>query len=526
VTAITATRLRPGGEGGARDGLPRRIAPTLLANYTAELLNAVVALVATPILLGRLGTTAFGLWALAGSVVVYLELFEFGFGAATTRLVAGDAGVDPDAVARTVNTTVAVLVLPGLAALLVGLAISLFAPAWFSIPRPLDHQAVVVFAVLAVTLAISIPLDTFGGALLGHQRSDLLSMTNLALNLLTNLAAVTVVLLGGGLVPLALAAAAVSVTMHPVRWRLLKRVVPSIRLSRRLVDRSLIRPAAGTSGWFLLRDLAIVAIYRLDLLVVGVALGVREVALYAIGLKLAQLGRKALTPLTALFFPHASSISRRGGRSEIAALLLDGTRIAMLAGMPVMLTLAWLSDLAVRAWVGPGHEPAAAVVVCLALGSGLASISETPRELLAGAGHVKAVAVLTAAEGIANLGLSVALVRPLGVAGVALGTTLAVVLVSLPTSVLLAGRVTGVSVRSLATVALGPHLLPVCLTSGLLLLARLLLPATATAVLPAAGLAVAVYLATYGAVGATPSERERLRGGARTLLRLVARKPA
>jgi O-antigen/teichoic acid export membrane protein len=526
VKAIADDPPQPAGEGRTRDGLPRRMAPTLVATYTAEVVNAVAALVATPLLLHRLGSSAFGVWVLAGSVILYLELFEFGFGAATTKLIAGDAGVDDGAVARTVNTSIAILTPLGLVALVAGLLVAVFAPTWFSISEQLDHEAVVVFGILAVSLAISIPLDTFGGALMGHQRSDLLSMTNLVLNLLTNLAAVTVVTLGGGLVPLALAAATISIAMHPVRWRLLKRLVPSIRLSFRLVDRSRIRPTASTSGWFLLRDLASVAINRIDLLVVGVALSVREVALYAIGLKLAQLGQKALLPLAALFFPHASSIARRGSQSESAALLLDGTRIAMLAGMPIMLALALLSDLSVRAWVGQGHEPAAAVLICLAVGRGLMSISETPRGLLAGSGHIKPLALLTVAEAVTNLALSVALVRPLGVAGVALGTTLAFVLVSLPTSVRVAGRLTGVTLRRLFTEAFAPHLLPLCVTTGMLLLARRLLPAGSPLVLPAAVLAVVLYLVCYGAVGAPRSDRERMRGGARTLLRLVARRPA
>jgi O-antigen/teichoic acid export membrane protein len=511
---------------GVRDGLPARMAPTLVTNYATEAINALLALVTTPILLHHLGRDAFGIWVLAGSVILYLELFELGFGAATTKLVAEDALVDPDAVTRTVNTNLAILSVFGLAALVTGLVTAMLAPAWIAMPAQLEHQAVAAFAILSVSLATSIPLDTFGGALIGHQRSDLLSLTNLALNLLTGLGAVTVVLMGGGLAPLALTAAAISLAMHPVRWRLLKRLVPSIRLSPRHVDRLRIRSTARTSGWFLLRDVAIVAINRVDLLVVGVALGVKEVALYAIGLKLAQLGHKALVPLAALFFPHASSLSRRGSRADIGDLLVDGTRIAMLVGMPIMLTLAVLSDLTVRAWVGQGHEVAATVLIWLALGRGLMSVTETPRGLLAGAGHVKAVAVLTVTEAAANLALSVALVQRFGAAGVALGTALAVLLVSLPTSILLAGRVAGVSVRSLATGAFAPHLVPLGVTTGLLLLARRLLPATAALVVPAAVLAIVLYVAAYLAVGATHADQARMRDGARSLWRLLAHRPA
>ena len=68
----------------------------------------------TPILLHHLGKTTYGLWVVASGAVAYLELFELGFGGATTKLISEDASVRPALALRTLNTTFFVLVPLGL----------------------------------------------------------------------------------------------------------------------------------------------------------------------------------------------------------------------------------------------------------------------------------------------------------------------------------------------------------------------------------------------------------------------------
>lgn len=83
---------------------PPRLGRNALANMAFDVKSALGGIVLTPFLLDRLGTVAFGVWALAGTVIGYLELFELGFGRATVKLIAEDAGRRPDAVVRTLNT--------------------------------------------------------------------------------------------------------------------------------------------------------------------------------------------------------------------------------------------------------------------------------------------------------------------------------------------------------------------------------------------------------------------------------------
>jgi O-antigen/teichoic acid export membrane protein len=504
------------------EGLPRRFGANVFTNYAAEVVLAISALIVTPLILRSLGDAAFGVWALAGSAILYLELFELGFGLATIKLVAEDAERRPGAVVRTINTNLAVLSGFGALALVTGLVVAWLAPELFSVPEPLREETMVVFAVLAFSLAASVPLDVFGSALAGYQRYDLLSGSNIFGAVLVGVVSAAVVIAGGGLVALAVSNALIMLAMHRLRWSVLKRILPELRLSPRLVERRRMATTARLSGWFLLRDLAEVMIRRVDLVVVGAVLGVETAAVYAIGAKLAQLGRKSISPLAKLYLPFASEVSETGDRARLKSLLLDGTRTAMLIGMPVTLVLALLALPAVRAWVGPGYRDAATVLVFLAAAEGLFSMTETAWHILAGSGRVRLAAAVTSAEALVNVVASLALAKPLGPAGVALGTLIGVVLVDLPMGLIFTSRAVGASGGQLWRQTLRPHLLPTVVTVVLLTSMRAYLPVGRPQVLAGASLAVGVYLLTYLLTGATRGERTRLRSSAASLRRRVA----
>ena len=63
--------------------LPTRFLRNSLSNYLNTGTAAVIALAMTPVLANGLGPERYGIWAFAGSLALYLEVFELGFGAAT-----------------------------------------------------------------------------------------------------------------------------------------------------------------------------------------------------------------------------------------------------------------------------------------------------------------------------------------------------------------------------------------------------------------------------------------------------------
>jgi O-antigen/teichoic acid export membrane protein len=481
-----------------------------MANYGVSAAAALSALLLTPFLISRLGVVAFGVYALASTVVGYLSVFELGFGGATTKLVAEDASRHPAGVIRTLNTSIAVLSALAVPALIVGGLLALLVPGWIGIGGDLANQTRILIAVLAFALAVSMPADAFGGALSAHQRYDLGGVANILLTVLTAAASVVAILLGGGLVGLAIAAAAVSILMHVLRFAFLRRLVPGLRLSRHLVDRTRIPEVARVAGWLFAGGLFFSAA-AIDLVVVGVARGPAEVTVYAVGFRLSQLVTRLLNGLTSAFMPHASSLTAEGDLPGLRRLLVDGTRTSLAVGWPVTLLLIILAPAIVSAWVGPGYEDSATVLMVLAAAGGVYALCLPSEQMLIGSGQLRRYGLAAAAYCVVNIAVSVALVRVVGVAGPAIGSLVATALVLAPIQVTSAIRRSATTARMLAARALWPLLLPCAVLAGAAFGLRSVAGHSVAALLLAVVIASAGYLIAYIAVAASPRERLFLR---------------
>jgi succinoglycan biosynthesis protein ExoM len=491
--------------------LPKRLGRGVLVTYGTILLTGVVTLITTRILLDHLGASGYGVYALAGSVVAYLELLELGFGTATTKMMAEDVDRHNESVLRTLNTNVAVLMVTGAVAIVIGVTLSGYAPEWFNIPSNLDGQAHIAFAIMSVAIAISIPFDTLGGALTAYGRLDLLSLSNMARALSAAVGGAIAAIAGGGVVAITSVGAACGVATHLLRWSMLRRLLPGLRLSPSLVDRSRLRVTTHLTGWFMLGDATAVVVERLDLVVVGVLLGVKAAAVYAIGLKLAQLLLRAVQPFTALFFPRASGLSADANEAGLSALLIDGTRVSLAVAMPIMLGLAFLAPLVIKVWVGASFHDAAGVLVFLAVARGLSALTETAWWVMAGSGWVRWTSSLSVVEAVVNLTASIALAHAMGPAGVALGTLIGVVVARLPVAFMLAKRASGVTPGDFVRGVLLPHAAPAAVTTAVLVAVRHWMPASLVGVLAASAGSFVLYGAVYLFLGASEAERAQIR---------------
>jgi O-antigen/teichoic acid export membrane protein len=484
----------------------------------ATAVAALAALAVTPVLLHHLGESAYGVWALATSLVGYLELLELGFGAAGTKLMAEDAGKRPEEVSKTLSTSLVVLAGTGLLALVIGLILALGAPHWFAIPKGMDAATTAVILSLAVGLAVSIPGDAFGGALAAYQRYDLRSLTNLILVVATTAATFALVYAGRGLVAIAVATAIISILLHPIRWAMLRTVDPEIRIGRGLISRQRLGIVSRFSGWFLLADLANLASYSADVVIIGAVLGIKDVALYTIGSKLSLLAQKALSEASGLLLPEASSLSRDGSTSAVADLLVDGTRVTMLAGIPLSLVMGVLARPAVRAWVGPGYDRAAVVLMIFSVYTGLRTVVNPVESVVIGTGKVRPWALSMTAQAVVNVAVTLALVSTIGLPGPALGTIAGAVLIVGPVFVIVGCQAAELPVSTFLRRTIVPHLAPSAVLTVYLIAIHKIAEHGRLTLIVLSLIGIVMYGITYYFAGANPTERNHLRT---TLGRLI-----
>src|SRR5919106_256040 len=341
--------------------LPRRFRRSVLTSYANTATTALVALVMTPVLVHGLGTEAYGIWVLAGSLALYLELLEFGFGLATVKYAAQYSSLDDrQGLHRVLATSFWILTVPGVIALVIGAGIALGFSHIFSTPPDLVDAAAIVVLLVAFDLALSIPSDTFGGALMGLQRFDLVNGTLIVVLAAQAVSWFLVLEAGGGLVEIAIVTVALSLLGQLARYLLARRLIPGLSVSLRHFDRQLVRPLAGLSD---------------------------EVGL----------------------------------RSS----LLTGTRLSLAVGGPLCLALILLAGPVLDAWLGTGFEDAELVVVFLAAATVAAALGRTGILMLQGVGRARPTAWMALFEAALNVTLAVVLAHVVGLSGVALATLIA-----------------------------------------------------------------------------------------------------
>lgn len=497
--------------------LPTRFVRNSISNYVNTGTTAVIALAMTPVLANGLGPQQYGIWALAGSMALYLELFEFGFGAATIKYVAGYAAVgDSRMMRRAIATSFWTLTLPGALTLLLGAAIAYAFPAVFDeLSADTARAAQIVILLVALDLAISIPGDTFGGVLLGLQRYDLTNLTLVATSIGQAIGWAVVLATGGGLVELAIVTVALSLVGQLSRFVLAYRLVGGISLSPRHFDRGLLKPYARLSVWLALTDASLLTVARLDTIIVGLVAGLPAAGIYAVGQKIPLAVNMLLGPTTRLFFPHSADLSARRDTSALRGAFLVGNRLSLGLALPLCLTLGVLAAPVLNAWVGPDFSDAAPVVVLLLAAIAVWALTRIGLLMLQGMGEARVPALIHVGEAVINVVLSVILGLSFGVTGVALATLIAAVVTNIGIFAPFLCRRFDVSLPTLARSIGRAHLPPLLVAGAVGLVALRADPHALPAVAVSCALVMGAYLATFALTGVSRDELRRLRSFAR-----------
>jgi O-antigen/teichoic acid export membrane protein len=406
---------------------PRRSLRTnALANGLGFLVQMAVALVLSPILLHGLGAQRYGVWSLVESVLAYLMLFDLGVAASVVRYVARfESTRDQDSLQRVFNTSLAVFAAAGGAVLLVVLALVVGGMPWIRMPADLVEEGRWMLLLLGVNLAISLPLGVFSAVLDGLERYPTKTAIRTAGLALRSVIFLAIVHAKGGLLDLAWAITGCNLLEHAALAAAAWWYLPGLRLSPRWIDRDTFRLIRGYSLHAFLALVAGRISFQTDALVIGAFLAPQYIAFFALGARLVEYAKNALRALTTVLTPAVSSLDARGDDEGIRRVLLHGTRSVLWLILPIQIGLFLLGRPFLHLWLGPEYAEASyPTLAILALPLSLAMCQSVCARILYGLGELRWFVCVVVIEALVNLGLSIALVQPLGIEGVAWGTTI------------------------------------------------------------------------------------------------------
>jgi O-antigen/teichoic acid export membrane protein len=423
-------------------------ARNVVANWIAFLFAAVVGFFMSPYVVEHLGATRYGVWSLLAGMIGYLALLDLGIRQAVNRYVAHHRAVGAhDESSSIVSAALRLFGILGLLAISLAAAFAYLAPVFFNIPEALVNDTRIIVVLGGLTVAVTLIGGVFGGLLTGLERFDVNCLLEISMTAGRAAAMVIALREGYGLVSLACILLAASVLQCVAYWAVDRRLYSELRLRfrGRLVPqmKTLLSFGSSLSAIFVLKALVL----NSDAMIIAAFLPIEAVTFFAIAGILCYQANGVTASMSYVMTPRVSRLMSAGG-NRVGEEILAVARIATLIAAPVAATFLLRGESFITLWMGPAYGPESGEVLrVLAFVLWLEATRSVVIQSLTGMARQRMLIPGVAIEAVCKLALSVALVGPLGIVGVALGTLIPSMLVNLGFIPFCLSKATTVSTR-------------------------------------------------------------------------------
>jgi O-antigen/teichoic acid export membrane protein len=474
------------------------VARNLSTRYIAIATDAALGVLILPFNVAHLGTSAYGLWVLAASVTAYFSVLDMGYSGALVKFVAQyRARRDVTALNEILSTLFFVFLLAALVMYGVAGAIAVNIDRVFHLSPDQTHTARIVLLVVTLNVAASTAFSVFGGVINGFQRYDLNNIVGSASSIVTALVNVAVLFAGYGLIALVVSMTAVRVLTLWIYRANAYRVFPGLRIRAALFRRERLREVTGFSIHMAVIDWANKLNYSVDALVIGAFVNTAAVAVWAIAQRLAEFAQRLANQLNDILFPAIVENDTAARLHRLQRIFLDGTKLSLATVVPLSGSMLLLANPLVAAWVGEEFAASALILQLLSIVVIIRVGNATGVTVLKGAGSHRIVSAANITTAVCNVVLSITLVHPLGLPGVALGTLIPVGIVSVFLLFPLACRRVALSVPAAIGRGVWPALWPGLVMGAFVVATRPLVPPTLIGVAIEGIAAGVLYVVTF-----------------------------
>ena len=393
--------------------------------------NTMIAFFLMPFLVRHLGDRDYGFWALAGAILGYYGILDFGIVSAVQFYVAKALGEkDSDSANRTISTSFFVFAVIGIFLLIATIVLAGIADSFVKDPAQARVFRLVIL-IMGLGFAVGFPGRAFMGALCGHMRWDVVAQFGLAALLLRTVVIFLVVRNGGGLVALAAITVCADILVYAGYYLVLHRIQRPFVLSPSLVTRASLRQISGYSAFTFIARVSDQLRFYIDGLVVGAFVALSAVTHYTIASRLAISFMELMVAILGLLSPWFSRLLGSNDQRRIKDVFVFGTKISAFLATVIASLLLIYGRPFIEAWMGRDYLDAFWPLLLLTAAI-FADVSQHPSvSYLYGVYRHKFLAYANLIEGLANAGLSIYLARKYGMIGVAVGTAVPMIIMKL-----------------------------------------------------------------------------------------------
>lgn len=323
-------------------------------NYVRLFVKLGIGFFLSPFILESLGRAEFGIYSIAGTIIGWLALCDFGLTASTTKFLCEyQAKGDSEGEAHFLGNVAALFSVIGGLVLVAGLCIYPFLGNIF--PKFSGDELKLYRILYLMTLlntSIMFPARTLSGISAARQKYAIPGMVGLLLSLCTT--CVTVIILLLGYKSIALCATGIFFGVVGLVWGVYYSFVClKARISWRGWDFSLCKSIFAFSFWMFLDQLIGIFNWGCGTTIIGMTQGAAQIAVYAYGLQLMQYYFMASNCISGLFLPKVVKlVTQQADKEKLTDLWIVVARVHVLILGFMLTCLVIFGRQFLSLWVG------------------------------------------------------------------------------------------------------------------------------------------------------------------------------
>lgn len=356
------------GDVHGRDSLAKNI----LTNWLAQLVQIAAGFVVPRLIDRELSQQALGVWDLAWSLVVYLNIVQVGVTSSINRYVAYHrAQEDYAGINRVVSSVVMVMrgmgvvvfVLTGIATWQVGSVFSHRLGTY-------QYEARWLVFLLGCGIAVQISSAVYASILTGLHRWDWHNGIHAGTNVAMLVGMVLSLKLGFGLIGLAVVHFATEALGRSGRIIVAYRLCPWLDISASRFSWATAREMMGFGGKAFVSNISQLIMNSTVSLMIAAYLGPAALALYSRPMSLIRNLTLVVNKYAMVFSPTISSLQGAGRDGDIKKIALQATRFGLYILLPPTIVLLIFSREVMRTWMGSAYA-IPLLVITITIGSAL-----------------------------------------------------------------------------------------------------------------------------------------------------------
>jgi O-antigen/teichoic acid export membrane protein len=192
----------------------------------------------------------------------------------------------------------------------------------------------------------------------------------------------------------------------------------------RYIDRIAFRQVANYGSVTFMIIVAARLRFKTDAVIIGTFLSASAITYFSIGSRLVDYAGEVVSSMAQIFTPMSSHFHAAGDYGRLRQIFMAGNRACALVMFPICVALVAAGKSVIEAWVGSRYVSSYTVLLILLIPATLYNAQSTSNRILFGMSMHKSLGIIVLMEGIANVILSIVLVRPYGIVGDAIGTAI------------------------------------------------------------------------------------------------------